>query len=217
MIEEFIDTSFRAAAALLAALKHRDAHTEEHCSRVARLAWLTARELGFSETDTGCLVSGAILHDVGKIGIPDEVLLKNGALDAEQFEVIKRHSEIGCVFRLKEIGANIVEKLEIPTAGKVSKLVRWHHERIDGGGYPDGLRGDEIPIGARVISAVDAFDAITSDRCYRDGVDAVTAVRQLEREQDSRFGADVVSALESVVAKHGDKLILGQVYLHCAD
>jgi len=208
MIEEFINTSFRAAAALLAALKHRDAHTEEHCTRVARLAWLTGRELGLSEADNACLVSGAILHDVGKIGIPDKVLLKNGALDAEQFDVIKRHSEIG---------ANIVEKLEIPTAIKVSQLVRWHHERIDGGGYPDGLRGDEIPIGARIISTVDAFDAITSDRCYREGVDAALAVQQLKREQECRFGADIVSALESVVEDHGNNLILGDVYLHCIE
>lgn len=206
MIEQFIANSFRAGSALLEALKHRDAHTEAHCTRVARYAWYTAKQLDIADSMLGCIVSGAVLHDVGKIGIPDDVLLKNGALDAEEFEVIKLHSSIG---------ASIVEKLDIPTADKVSTLVRGHHERLDGRGYPDGLSGEQIPLGARIISAVDAFDAITSTRCYRQGLQVNDALAKLQTEQDARFGADVIGALAGVIAQHGQDLVIREEVLPC--
>ena len=206
MIEEFIGTSFRAGAALLTALKHRDHYTEAHCTRVARLAWHTGEALGVALSDLGCLISAAVLHDVGKIGIPDRILLYSGSLDSYQYEEIKAHSEIG---------ANIVEKLDIPTARRVAELVRWHHERVDGQGYPDGLTEDEIPLGARIISVVDAFDAITSTRRYRLGLEVNEALLQLEAEAGTRFGVDVVAALKQVVGENGDSLELEQTAFGC--
>ena len=206
MIEEFIANSFRAGSALLEALKHRDAHTEAHCTRVARYAWHTARKFDYAESDLGCIVSAAVLHDIGKIGVPDTILLKDGKLEPVEFEIIKQHSEIG---------AAIVEKLDIPTSSKVAQLVRWHHERIDGGGYPDGLSGDAIPLGARIISTVDAFDAMTSDRCYRKGTGSRKAFETLKREQEFRFGRDVIDALAEVVEEYGDDLIIHDEVTPC--
>ncbi len=206
MIEEFIATSFRAGAALLTALKHRDHYTEAHCTRVARLAWYTGEQLGVAKSDLGCLISAAVLHDVGKIGIPDNILLYSGSLDSYQYEEIKAHSAIG---------ANIVEKLDIPTASRVAELVRWHHERVDGKGYPDGLTKDEIPLGARIISVVDAFDAITSTRRYRLGLEVDEALAELEAEAEQRFGEDVVAALKTVVKEKDDSLTLESLEFVC--
>ncbi len=190
MIEEFIEHSFKAGAALLTALKHRDAYTEAHCARVAHLAFYMGNKLGLSEDELACLVSASILHDIGKIGVSDDLLLKPNALVPIEFEVMKSHTIIG---------ASIVEKLDIPTAAEVAQLVRWHHERIDGTGYPDGLKGDEIPIGARIISIVDAFDALTSFRVYRQGISTDQALEKLQQEANDRYGLGIMEALRQVL------------------
>ena len=130
MIEKVIANAFLAGAPLFAILRNCDLHTHEHCARVARLAWYTGIQFGFSEDQQNCLIHAAVLHDIGKVGIPDSILMEDENLDIMQVDTIQRHSEIG---------ASIVEKLDLPQADKTAELVRWHHEREDGKGYPDGL------------------------------------------------------------------------------
>jgi HD-GYP domain-containing protein (c-di-GMP phosphodiesterase class II) len=130
----------------------------------------------------------ALLHDVGKIDVRDEVLHKPGALTDDEFEEIKTHAAGG---------ADMVRR--VPFFGKVSPLVRWSHERWDGRGYPDGLRGDEIPLGSRVIFACDAFDAMVSDRPYRSAMSLRAAVVELRAGAGSQFDPDVVDALVAEV------------------
>jgi cyclic di-GMP phosphodiesterase len=134
----------------------RDPCTQGHCERLAEYATAMGISLGVDDGDLAALYRGAFLHDIGKIGVPDCVLLKRGKLTSSEYEVMKRHPIIG-----DELCAT-VRSLE-----PVRPIVRHHHERQDGGGYPDGLAGDEIPLLARIVSVVDVFDALTSDRPYR--------------------------------------------------
>ncbi|MCG8429337.1 MAG: HD domain-containing protein [Chromatiales bacterium] len=206
MIQDFIQSSFKTSAAVLTALKYRDACTEAHCTRVATLAWQMGANMGLVERELGCMVSAAVLHDVGKIGIPDHILLHTGPLNQQEIEVIRGHSEIG---------EQIVGQLDIPTASEVAVLVRWHHERLDGQGYPDGLKGSEVPLMARIISAADAYDALTSERTYRNSWANQTAIDELTREQETRFGSNVISALRDVLKGRKLETIIGSEPLAC--
>jgi putative two-component system response regulator len=134
----------------------RDPCTQGHCERLAEFATALGISLGLDDSDLAALYRGAFLHDIGKIGVPDSVLLKRGKLTPSEYEVMKNHPVIG-----DELCAT-VRSLE-----PVRPIVRHHHERQDGAGYPDGLAGDEIPLLARIVSVVDVFDALTSDRPYR--------------------------------------------------
>ena len=143
-------------AVLANAVEAKDPNTHDHCGRMAALALDLGRAAGLAMETLEAIGYGAVLHDVGKIGVPEHVLLKPGPLDEEDWAHMRRHPGIG---------ATIVEPLQLGRL--VAPIVRSHHERWDGGGYPDRLRGAEIPIGARVVAVVDAYDAITEDRPYR--------------------------------------------------
>lgn len=147
--------------------------------------------MDIAPSDLGCLVSAAILHDVGKIGIPDNILLHDGTLNDSERLIMHTHAQIG---------QSIVEKIDIPKAQEVSLLVRWHHEQVDGSGYPDGLVGDEIPLSARIISAVDAFDAMTSTRVYRNALTNREALAEIQRDEGSKFDKNVVTAMQNVLS-----------------
>ncbi len=138
------------------AIDAKDTYTNGHSRRVAEYSREIARRYGFSESEQEQVYMIGLLHDVGKIGIPDTILNKPGKLTNEEFAIIKTHPSIGA-----EILKNITEFPEI------SHGAHWHHERYDGRGYPDGLKGDEIPIIAQIISVADAYDAMTSRRSYR--------------------------------------------------
>ena len=143
-------------AALANAVEAKDPATQHHCGRMAALALRLGRCAGLGMEVLEAVGYGAVLHDVGKIGVPEHVLLKPGPLDEEDWAHMRQHPGIG---------ATIVEPLQL---GKlVAPIVRSHHERWDGGGYPDHLRGHEIPFGARIVAVVDAYDAITQERPYR--------------------------------------------------
>jgi len=143
-------------AALANAVEAKDPNTQHHCNRMAALALGLGRSTGLGTELLEAVGYGAVLHDVGKIGVPERVLLKPGPLDEDDWAHMREHPGIG---------ATIVEPLQL---GKlVAPIVRSHHERWDGGGYPDGLRGDQIPVGARIVAVVDAYDAITQERPYR--------------------------------------------------
>lgn len=159
----------------------KDYYTRGHSDRVAYYATKMGEALGLSQAEIDLLKIGGIFHDIGKIGTNDDILLKNSRLDDEEYNEIKKHP-------IK--GANILSAMSM--FKEVVPLVEYHHERIDGKGYPHGLKGDEIPFLARIISVADAFDAMTSDRVYRTKMDLSQAIEQLERGKNAQFDAKVV-------------------------
>jgi putative two-component system response regulator len=149
----------------------RDAYTEGHCERLARYSRVLGTAIGLSDEDLSALQRGAYLHDVGKIGIPDAVLHKPGRLDAAEFALIKQHPIIG-----DRICGNL-RSLRL-----VRLIVRHHHERLDGTGYPDGLSGDAVPLLAQIVSIADAYDAITTTRPYRTALPPEHAYAELRAD-----------------------------------
>jgi hypothetical protein len=172
--------------ALTSSLDAKDPYTCGHSERVALLAKRIAEAMGLSEGDQELFYLAGLLHDVGKIGVPESVLLKEGKLTAEEFDAVKRHPDIGG----KILGG--IKQLEAICQG-----VRYHHEKYNGTGYPDGLAGEEIPLLGRVICLADSFDAMTSDRCYRKGLGLDTAIEEIRRSAGTHFDPKVVEALLS--------------------
>ena len=146
----------------------RDPYTEGHCERLARYAVALGMALDLEQADLNALYRGGFLHDIGKIGIPDSILLSTAKLTAEEFAVMKRHPLIG-----DELCATL-RSLE-----RVRPIVRHHHERLDGGGYPDGLSGDDVPLLAQIVRVVDVFDALTTHRPYREALPPAIAYKML--------------------------------------
>jgi putative two-component system response regulator len=167
--------------ALANAVEAKDRHTEDHCNRLAGMAMELARGAGASLEDVEAIGYGAALHDVGKIGIPEGILHKPAALTELEWQQMRRHPVIG---------AAIIEPLRFGRI--VAPIVRGHHERWDGAGYPDGLSGAAIPLGARVVAVVDTYDAITHDRPYRAGRDHGTALQILCDEAGKQLDPDLV-------------------------
>ena len=178
--------------ALAAALDARDPYTAGHSERVSTFAVAMGEELKLDAEAMETLRLGALLHDIGKIGVPDEVLRKPGALTAAEFEAIKTHPSAG---------ARILRS--IPFLAPHIPIVELHHERPDGLGYPYGLRGDEIPLAARIVHVADAFDAMTSARAYRSGRIPVEAIAELRRCIGTDFDGRVGRGADRRVAATG--------------
>ena len=175
-----------ALGALLASLEARDAYTGDHCSSVVELATACASRLGSSEDETADVREVALLHDIGKVGIPDRILQKPGPLSEEEWELMRRHPVIGA----RIVGA-------VDSLRRLAPAIRADHERYDGGGYPDGLAGDDIPLASRIVFACDAYHAMVSDRPYRRALPSSAAIRELEANAGSQFDPRVVDALLS--------------------
>jgi cyclic di-GMP phosphodiesterase len=176
--------------ALAQTIEARDAYTCGHCSRLADRSVALGRTIGIGADDLGVLSRGAVLHDIGKIGVPDSVLLKPGALSPSEYDVVKQHTLIG-----DRLCANL------RSFRRVRPIVRHHHERLDGSGYPDGLRGDAIPLLAQIIGLVDVFDALTSERPYKAAYATDRAYEELQAE--ARRGwrrQDLIDAFFSAAA-----------------
>ena len=171
------------------ALARAHSGTAEHAQSVAELAERVGARLGMRGAELRTLRWGALLHDVGKIEVRREVLNKPGPLTDLEFEEVKQHTVVGAL---------MVER--VARFGKVHHLVRWSHERWDGDGYPDGLAGVAIPLGARVICACDAFDAMVSNRPYRAAMSVPEALAELRLSAGSQFDPAVVDALVAEVA-----------------
>jgi diguanylate cyclase (GGDEF)-like protein len=173
---------YRAAASLAKAVDARDAYTGSHSERVGDLAARVARRLGHDDSQVELTRLAASLHDLGKLAIPEEILRKPGTLNESERLVLQRHPQIG--FRM----------LESLGVDPIADWVLHHHERWDGDGYPDRLRGEEIPLGARIIFVADAYDAMTSERVYRRPLSPREALEELERCSGSQFDPAVVDA-----------------------
>jgi diguanylate cyclase (GGDEF)-like protein len=171
------------ASALALAVDAKDSYTRSHCQTVSQLCAVIATELGLDGERVARVRLAGLLHDVGKIGVPDAILNKPAALTDAEFEVMKRHSLLG---------GDIVEAAEMHDE---ARWVRHHHERFDGSGYPDALAGDEIPLESRIILVADAFEAMTSDRPYRKAPGVEFAVGELQRHAGAQFDPQVVAAL----------------------
>lgn len=156
------------------AVEAKDEYTKGHIWRVSRLAVAVAKKVGLSEKGIDEVKFGGIIHDIGKIGIPKDILNKPGALDDKEFDIMKKHSNIGY---------KICEPLK-DTLGLSLDIIRFHHEKLDGSGYPNGLKGDDIPIGARIMTVVDIYDALTTDRPYRKAMSEQKAFEILNRESE---------------------------------
>ena len=170
------------------AVDAKDPHTHEHIIRVQRYAVAIALQMGLIGDDLEAVSTGALLHDIGKLGIPENVLLKRGLLSTREYDEVKKHPEIG---------ATILGPVKFPWP--VLAVVRHHHEKWDGSGYPDGLQGEKIPLAARIMAVADVYDALTSDRSYREAWTHDRAVEWIKGEAGRHFDPKVVKAFLDVM------------------
>jgi putative nucleotidyltransferase with HDIG domain len=174
---------------LAAAVEAKDTVTSQHLRAVSRLATQLAREVEPSLCEDDDFLFGCLLHDVGKIGVPEKILMKPGALTASEWEVMRRHPQTG---------ARVVRPLGL--APVVTDVVLYHHERWDGSGYPEGLATDEIPLAARIFSVCDALEAMTATRPYRGPLPISVAFERVKIESGQQFDPDVITALADGVS-----------------
>ena len=182
------ERSTAAMESLSATVDARDAYTAGHSRRVQQLALAIGRELGLSQTELDLLGHAALFHDIGKLAVPDAILLKPAVLTDEEWTLMQRHSDEG---------ARIIDRLGFLNDAVPS--IRHHHERFDGGGYPDGLKGEEIPLGARIIHVADALDSMLTTRIYRAARPAMDAMDELRRAAGTQFCPRCVAALQRVL------------------
>ena len=187
-IESLADLYLGTIRSLAVAIDAKDQRSHQHIVRVQRSAVATARHMGLSGDLVEAVNTGTLLKDIGKLGVPDYVLLKTGALTDEEFAKIRKHPEVG---------AAILEGVPFPWP--VLPVVRSHHERWDGTGYPDGLKGEEIPLTARILAVADVYDALTSSRAYRGVWSQEAAMAEIARQAGAQFDPAVVAAFAAVI------------------
>lgn len=181
--------------ALSTALDYRDSYTMNHSLNVAHYAVLIAEEMNLPRGCTDVIRTGALLHDIGKIGIPEHILMKNGQLTEEEYETIQAHPEIG--YRM-------INHIDDYRENGVLDIVRYHHERYDGTGYPFGLKGIAIPLFARIVTVADAFDAMTSNRVYHDEFDMGYTLDQLAKNKGTQFDPEIIDTLLRVISRNSE-------------
>lgn len=185
---DLLDTYNEIAAALSTAIDARDSYTHGHSVRVSEYSGKVAKELGLGDEEVDLMKYVGLLHDVGKVGMSDGILKKQGPFTYSEYEEMKKHAEIG---------ADIIKIMKF--LGKGELWVRHHHERWDGSGFPQGFAGEEIPLGARIIACADAFDAMTTDRPYKDKMSYDEAKQELIRCSGTQFDPKVVKAMLKVI------------------
>ena len=191
-----LDSAEAAFVALALTIEARDPCTKGHCERLSQLAVTLGRTLGLGDEDLHALHRGGYLHDIGKVGVPDSILLKPGPLTPEEFALMRRHPEIGDTLCAP-----------LQSLRTVRPIVLCHHERLDGSGYPAGLRGDQVPLLAQVVGIVDVFDALTSERPYRPALSRERAITFLE--DDVRAGRFNPAHVEAFLDRLAPTLVGG--------
>jgi putative two-component system response regulator len=191
-----LDSAESVILSLALTIEARDGNTEGHCERLARYAAMLGRRIDLGDEDLRVLQRGGYLHDIGKVGIPDAILLKPGRLTPAELTIMRQHAVIG-------------DRLcgELRSLRQVRPIVRHHHERLDGTGYPDGLRGDAIPLFAQIIAIVDVFDALTTERPYKAAVTVEIACAELIAEaQRGLHRRDLVDTFVTLAGEGGGDL-----------
>lgn len=192
VLQEILLSNYLEAIETLAvALEAKDPYTRGHSNMVTAYAVAIARKMVLEPSMVQAIEIGAMMHDIGKIGVPDDILKKPGSLTSEEFEIVKRHPVIG---------EEILKPMQHPLFDIPRQIVRWHHERLDGKGYPDGLSGNEIPLAAKITFVADAYDAMTSERPYRDGMPLEKAFTELRKNAGTQFEPDIVEVLYDLLA-----------------
>lgn len=185
----------RAIRALVAAVEAKDPYTSGHSEKVSRLAQALARELGLEKDQVEGIRVAGLLHDAGKIGIPESILMKKGSLTEEEYQVVKGHVEMS---------EQIVEPLQLPTP--VFGAISEHHERLDGSGYPRGLSGTQLSIGGRILAIADTIDAMASDRVYRSGLSLDAILHTLDRLAGNKLDPSGVEHIKQILLEDGSAL-----------
>jgi putative nucleotidyltransferase with HDIG domain len=187
----YLSSTIKELTTLAQEVEKKDIYTHNHIQRVRDYSLKIANKLNLSKEMTENIVFAALFHDIGKVNVPDEVLMKKSGLTEQEYEVIKQHPSGGL---------EIVSKTYFK---KVSKIIEQHHERMDGSGYPKGLKGDDILLEARIIAVADAYDAMTTDRPYRKALTPQEAVLELNKNQNSQFDAIVVTPFLEILHEEG--------------
>lgn len=200
-----LDATQDVLLALARAVEARDRYTIFHAERVGKYASEIGKALGFDNEDGELLYRGGVLHDLGKIVVPDAILLKPGPLTAEEFTIMQQHSVEG---------ERICRSLR--SVSFFLPIIRHHHERFDGNGYPDHLKSSDIPLGARLVAVADAWDAMVSDRPYRAGLELDDALTQLRSGAGSQWDGEVVGAMLHLIDSGAIARVAESVSLHVA-
>ena len=196
ILHEQLEEGFlQTVLALAKAMDARDSYTQNHSQRMATMADSLCRKMGMDEEQTQAVHLAAVLHDIGKIGVADEILRKPGPLTSQEWELMKRHPKIG---------ADIVAPIAKLT--NIASIIIAHQEKFDGSGYPYGLKGEQIPLGARILAVVDTYVAITDERVYRKARSHAEAISELVRCSGSQFDPTVVDAFLEIVGDRGEHL-----------
>ena len=194
-IEQINKMSLQTITTIANIIDARDNYTKGHSTRVADYTALLAYKLGMNKNEIEDIHSIALLHDIGKLGIPDSILNKPGKLTNEEYQVMKNHTVIG---------GNILKDMSM--LKDIDLGAKYHHERYDEKGYPDGLKGEQIPYIARIISVADAFDAMTSDRVYRKHLDSIIVINELEKGKSTQFDPVIADAMLSLIKSEKIKM-----------
>lgn len=196
LIKQLQMTYVTTLNSLISVIEAKDPYTKGHTERVAAYAVAIAEKLRLSEDQRRCIMYGALLHDIGKVGVLENVLHKQGKLDADEWELLKSHPEVG---------AKIVEKMEFLT--DTAEIVKHHHESWNGRGYPDGLSGENIPLGARIVTVADSFDAMTTNRTYRAALSSEQAIQRLEVAAGTQFDPKIIGVFVSYIREKGYDMV----------
>lgn len=184
---------------LAKSLDSRDPYTASHSENVAKYAIRIAKEIKLSRNQCHNIYAGGLLHDIGKIGIPESILAKPTKLTNDEYEIVKRHPVIGY---------EMVKHIPIFRKNGVLDMILYHHERFDGKGYPEGLRGVQIPLAARILAVADSFDAMTSRRSYRKRNDLTHAMNEIDEGKGAQFDPEIVDIFLKVIAEEGMELLV---------
>ena len=195
LIDSMKQSFVSSILSLASALEAKDPYTRGHSNRVATYSTIIARRLGLDEERVESIRLMALMHDIGKIGIPDDIIMKPSRLTDVEFDLIKQHP----IYGLRIIQPLLENRPEL-------RHVRSHHERYDGNGYPDGLKGESIPLEARIMAVADCFDAMTSDRPYRAAMSRTDAIQEIERNKATHFAADIAEVFIDIVSIMPDDL-----------